>query len=229
MCNMHKIYWAICEQDCVILCIIYWEYVYNIVFSFMCNIAQYISWYCTQYKKAYWSKSYIILLTILLNIACNFVYNIDVHIVHIAHIARVFINCTYCQYCTVTLLLHIAHKIAQVCNGCAPRWSRGACGLMLLYLGHWHCMPRPAPRRPGQDPRHHYDSTWHHSHASKALKSSNFRWSFTGHESRRSRSRLGARHWTPGLILTGNLKARDKPFKFAGPPAESAWGARISS
>ena len=54
----------------------------------------------------------MILLTILLNIACNFVYNIDVDIVHIVHIARVVINCTYCQYCTI--LLDIAHKIAQV-------------------------------------------------------------------------------------------------------------------
>ena len=53
------------------------------------------------------------LLTILLNVACNFVYNIDVDIVHIVHIARVLINCTYhCQYCTI--LLDIAHKIAQV-------------------------------------------------------------------------------------------------------------------
>ena len=114
MCNMYniEIYWAICEQDCVILCIIYWEYVYNIVCNSMCNITQYILQYYIQYNKAYWSKLYIILLTILLNIACNFVYNIDVDIVHIVHIARVLINCTFCQYCTT--LLDIAHKIAQV-------------------------------------------------------------------------------------------------------------------
>ena len=50
----------------------------------------------------------------MLNIAFNFVYNIDVtvDIVHIVHIARVLINCAYCQYCTI--LLDIAHKIAQV-------------------------------------------------------------------------------------------------------------------
>ena len=49
---------------------------------------------------------------ILLNIACYFVYNIDHDIVHIVHIARVLRYCTYCQYCTI--LLDIAHKIAQV-------------------------------------------------------------------------------------------------------------------
>ena len=52
------------------------------------------------------------MLIILLNIACNFVYNIDVDIVHIVHIAQVLINCTYCQYCTK--LLDIARKIAQI-------------------------------------------------------------------------------------------------------------------
>ena len=51
----------------------------------------------------------LIIIIILLIIACNFVYNIDFHVVHIVHIARVLTNCQYCR-----ILLDIAHKIAQV-------------------------------------------------------------------------------------------------------------------
>ena len=92
------------DQYALLLC--------TISINILCNIAQYCS------------ILYIILLTILLNIACKFAYHIDVHIEHIVHIARVLINCAYCQY--YTILLDIAHKIAQVwfADGSASRTRR---------------------------------------------------------------------------------------------------------
>ena len=53
-------------------------------------------------------------------------YSIDIDLVHIVHIARVLRYCTFCQYRTI--LLDIAHKIAQVwfADGC-PIYFVGSC------------------------------------------------------------------------------------------------------
>ena len=138
MYNIENVFTILCAIWCVIL--------HNIFLDFVHNILEHIDQ---------------ILLTILLNIACNFVYNIEVHIVHIVHIARVFINCTYCQYCTI--LLNIAHKIAQVWFADAGS-HRPGCDSAPAQCRHWlgGSLPGRLSRLPGSDsaPSQHDPAEW---------------------------------------------------------------------